>query len=1021
MPRKPPVRSDPPLDRGQLLAELREAGVPTSPEELARALGVKRRDQDGFAAALDEAVRAGDILVNRKGELLVAAKLDLVRGRVQGHPDGFGFLVPDAGGEDLFLSPREMHKALHGDRVAARVSGTDRRGRPEGEIVEVLERVNKQVVGRLHEAHGAWFVEAEDRRLSQDILVGPEDRGGARAGEVVVLELTQQPSENVEAAGRVVEVLGNATDPGMEIEIALRKHALPFQFSEAAKAQAAALPRDVRAADRRGREDLRGLPLVTIDGETARDFDDAVYCERKGKGFRLVVAIADVSHYVRDGDALDRDARERGTSVYFPRRVIPMLPEELSNELCSLRPNVDRLCMVCDMDIAADGAIKRYRFYPAVMHSRARLTYTRVWQWLSDPAGSSDAEARALGRAARRPLRAVQGAGRGARGARGHRLRYRRARADLRRRGPHRAHRADRAQRRAPPDRGMHAGRQRVHGRLPRRAQARGAVPRARGTDAREAGGAARVPRQLRAQPRRRREAAARRLREAAREDRGPARPGAAADGAAALASHRPSTTRTTSGTSASPSTPTRTSPRRSGATRTSPCTARSRPASPASSYVPKGTGWEALGAHCSMTERRADDATRDVERWLKCWFMKDRIGEEFDGTISGVAGFGIFVTLDGMNVDGLVHVTELGRDYFQFDKVRHALVGERSGRVYQLAGRVRVRVVRVDLETTKIDFVPVETEAPREVPGVLAAARRPAQGPQAASLAGAPGGARLCAPRHGRARAARIPVGPRPPPRRPAGSHASRHPALPVGHPRHAAGERRARQGSHHRVAAPRRGDHRCGPLRERARPPGRAPLARDRDDRRRRAREAHRAGAARSRRAGDRGDRHRHARRARSGGHGDRDSDGARRAAHDEPRGHPPPRRGDAGPADVPLPLRHQPRGAAGGHRRHRRPAGDRLPVRGQARHVVVRQGPVGRARRAGGGRCVAVRGERRTGARRPRDRRELHRLRLRDHAADRARDVARRQHRHALLRADRPRAGERRLRRVLAADGA
>jgi ribonuclease R len=716
MPRKPPVRSDPPLDRGALLAALRDAGVPTSPEELARALEVKRRDQEAFAAALDEAVRAGDILVNRKGELLVAAKLDLVRGRVQGHPDGFGFLVPDAGGEDLFLSPREMHKALHGDRAAARVSGTDRRGRPEGEIVEVLERVNKQVVGRLHEARGAWFVEAEDRRLSQDILVGPEDRGGARAGEVVVLELTQQPSENVEAAGRVVEVLGSATDPGMEIEIALRKHALPFQFSEAAKAQAAALPRDVRAADRRGREDLRGLPLVTIDGETARDFDDAVYCERKGKGFRLVVAIADVSHYVRDGDALDRDARERGTSVYFPRRVIPMLPEELSNELCSLRPQVDRLCMVCDMDVAADGAIKRYRFYPAVMHSRARLTYTRVWQWLSNPAGSSDAEARALG-----PhlddlyaLYKVLAAAREARGAIDFDTvelalifddegRIERIEPTVRNDAHRLIEECMLAANVCTADflaEHKHAALYRVHeGPTPEKLEALRAFL---GSCALSLGGGekpqpadyAKLLAKIEGRPDQAllQTVLLRSLAQAQYHPDNVGHFGLAFDAYTHFTS------------------PIRRYPDLTVHRAIKACLA-------GKTYVPKGTGWEALGAHCSMTERRADDATRDVERWLKCWFMKDRIGEEFDGTISGVAGFGIFVTLDGMNVDGLVHVTELGRDYFQFDKVRHALVGERSGRVYQLAGRVRVRVVRVDLETTKIDFVPVETEAPREVP----------------------------------------------------------------------------------------------------------------------------------------------------------------------------------------------------------------------------------------------------------------------------------------------------------------
>jgi hypothetical protein len=278
-----------------------------------------------------------------------------------------------------------MHKTLHGDRATARIVGVDRRGRPEGAIVDVLERANREVVGRVHEERGIWYLVAENKRISQDILIPPDMRGSARPGQVVVAEVIEQPSAHREALAKVIEVLGNYTDPGMEIEIALRKHDLPYRFSAAAQRQAGRFPHEVQNADRKGRTDLTALPLVTIDGETARDFDDAVYCERGAKGFRLIVAIADVSHYVADGDALDGDARDRGTSVYFPRRVIPMLPEQLSNELCSLKPAVDRLCMACEMTISADGEIESYKFFPALMHSRARLTYNQVWDWLSQP------------------------------------------------------------------------------------------------------------------------------------------------------------------------------------------------------------------------------------------------------------------------------------------------------------------------------------------------------------------------------------------------------------------------------------------------------------------------------------------------------------------------------------------------------------------------------------------------------------------------------------------------------------
>ena len=363
--------------------------------------------QEAFHGRLAAMQRDGQLMLNRKGELCVAAKLALVTGTVQGHPDGFGFLVPDDATPDLFLSPHEMHKVLHGDRVTARRIGTDRRGRPEGEIVDVLEHANRTLVARLHEEHGVWFAVAENRRVNQDLLVPPDGRGGAKAGQVVMVEIVEQPSPQREAIARVVEVLGSYTDPGMEIEIALRKHDLPHEFSAAAVRQAERLPHEVRAADHKGRIDLTALPLVTIDGETAKDFDDAVWCERSGSGFRLIVAIADVSHYVRDGDALDHDARERGTSVYFPRRVIPMLPEALSNELCSLKPQVDRLCMACDMQVGADGAIRSYKFYPAVMHSRARLTYTQVWEALSVKGAKLPREIKALLAAARGSLCAL--------------------------------------------------------------------------------------------------------------------------------------------------------------------------------------------------------------------------------------------------------------------------------------------------------------------------------------------------------------------------------------------------------------------------------------------------------------------------------------------------------------------------------------------------------------------------------------------------------------------------------------
>ena len=312
-----------------ILQTLEEEAVPIEEKRLAKLLGITNHEAEGFTRRLGAMEREGQILRNRKGAILVAEKLDLVAGRVEAHPDGFGFLIPDTGGGDLFLSPSEMQQVMHGDRVMARPGGLDRRGRREGAIVEVLERAQQKVVGRLRREHGLWFLIAADRRVHHDILIEPGGSGKAKEGQVVTAEISVQPGRHTQPIAKVVEILGNYADPGLEIEIALRKHSLPYEFSAAAERQASKLPKTVRKSDWEGRADLRHLPLVTIDGETARDFDDAVYCEPQGKGYRLYVAIADVSYYVQPGDALDIDAKDRGNSVYFPRRVIPMLPEKL--------------------------------------------------------------------------------------------------------------------------------------------------------------------------------------------------------------------------------------------------------------------------------------------------------------------------------------------------------------------------------------------------------------------------------------------------------------------------------------------------------------------------------------------------------------------------------------------------------------------------------------------------------------------------------------------------------------------
>src|SRR6185503_4905401 len=367
--------------REQILEVLTDEGVPVDENQLATLLKVDHTQWEGFTRRLAAMEREGQVMRNRRGAILIADKAGLIKGKVIGHPDGFGFLKPEDGKDDLFLGPKQMHKALHGDIVLARVTGVDRKGRLEGSIVEVLERANRKVVGRLFIEHGVAFLIAENKRINQDILITPESLAGAKEGQVVVAEIIEQPTKNAEPIGRVVEILGNYADPGMEIEIALRKHDLPHEWPGDVEEAAKKLPKKVGPKDikdSKDRRDLRSLAFVTIDGETAKDFDDAVYCERKGKAFKLWVAIADVSHYVRPGDSLDREAYERGNSVYFPRRVIPMLPEELSNELCSLKPDVDRLVMVCEMEVTAKGVVQHYEFYPGVIHSHERLTYTKV-------------------------------------------------------------------------------------------------------------------------------------------------------------------------------------------------------------------------------------------------------------------------------------------------------------------------------------------------------------------------------------------------------------------------------------------------------------------------------------------------------------------------------------------------------------------------------------------------------------------------------------------------------------------
>ena len=686
-----------------MLQILDEQGIPVNEKALQSLLDITEEEEEIFSRRISAMLREGQIMRNRKGDICVVEKLDLIKGRVQGHADGFGFLVPDDGSPDLFLSAKEMHKALHGDRVMVREIGIDRRGRKEGAIVEVLERAVTQLVGRLHTDHGILFVEAENRRISQDILIPREESMAARAGQVVMVEIIQQPSKHAQPIGRIVEILGDYTAPGMEIEIALRKYDLPYQFPPPVKKLSGKFPDKVTEGEAADREDLRHLPLVTIDGETARDFDDAVYCARDGKGYKLYVAIADVSHYVCPQDALDQEAFNRGNSVYFPRRVIPMLPEVLSNGLCSLNPQVERLCMVCEMNIDSHGDFSAYRFYPAVMFSHARLTYTKVAAMLEDPKGEDAKQHDKL-------LPHIQ-------------LLYKLFKVLLKARGKRGAidfetietqmvfNDQGKIERILPVKRNdahrlieecmlaanvcasdfLQQHKQptlyRIHeGPTPEKLlalrdflkefglQLRGGdEPRAKDY----AGTLAKIKDRPDAQLLQ--TVMLRSLRQAVYSPDNVGHFGLAYESYTHF-----------------------TSP-----IRRYPDLLVHR----AIKAVLNGTvytpgNWHELGEHCSLTERRADDASRDVEAWLKCYYMQDKIGETFDGVISGVTGFGLFVALDGIYVEGLVHISELPSDYFHFDAGKHMLLGERTGKRYRLGDRLRVKVARVDLETSKIDFV---------------------------------------------------------------------------------------------------------------------------------------------------------------------------------------------------------------------------------------------------------------------------------------------------------------------------
>ncbi|KFK91855.1 MULTISPECIES: ribonuclease R [unclassified Serratia (in: enterobacteria)] len=710
-----------------ILAHLAKRETPASREELGNELNLSGEEQlEALRRRLRAMERDGQLVFTRRQCYALPERLDLLRGTVIGHRDGYGFLRVDGRKDDLYLSAEQMKMAIHGDVVLAQPLGEDRKGRREARIVRVLVPKTSQIVGRYFTDAGTGFVVPDDSRLSFDILIPADSISGARMGYMVVVELTQRPTRRTKAVGKIVEILGDKMGTSMAVDIALRTHEIPHTWPPQVEKQVADLSEQVPEAAKKGRVDLRHLPLVTIDGEDARDFDDAVYCEKKrGGGWRLWVAIADVSYYVRPRTALDDEARSRGTSVYFPSEVVPMLPEVLSNGLCSLNPQVDRLCMVCEMTISAQGKLSSHKFYEAVMSSHARLTYTKVWHILQ---GDQDLREQYHPLVKHlQELHALYKVLDQARAERGG-IAFETEEAKF-------IFNAERRIERVEP-----TIRNDAH-KLIEECMIMANISAARFVEKNGEPALFRVHDRpsddhisalrsvlselgltlgggLKPQPK---DYATLMDEVADRPDREMLQtmllrsmkqaiydPENRGHFGLALASYGHFTS------------PIRRYPDLSLHRAIKYLLAKEH-GEQKERWTPTG-GWHCdfeemlqLGAHCSMTERRADEATRNVADWLKCDFMQDHVGEVFSGIIASVTGFGFFVRLNDLFIDGLVHVSTLDNDYYRYDNIGQRLIGESSGMVYRLGDAVEIRVDAVHMDERKIDFALVSsTRKPR-------------------------------------------------------------------------------------------------------------------------------------------------------------------------------------------------------------------------------------------------------------------------------------------------------------------
>ncbi|MGV6851650.1 MAG: ribonuclease R [bacterium] len=692
--------------REAILAIMRENSRQLSPDEVVTLLGLKETKSE-FAVykRLNAMVRDGQLIQTRKNLLGVVERMDLIPGRVIGHADGFGFLSPDAGGDDVFLSPKQMRRVLHGDRVLVSVTRVNRRGKREGVIVEILEHVNKVVTGRFIVEDGFGFVVPDDRRIHQDILIKPEDIHQAKNKDLVCVEITRQPDRHRQPMGQVTEVLGRGMNANMAIEMGIRSFGLPHGWSQEIQDELEQIPDEVKARPEKY-NDLRHLSLVTIDGADARDFDDAVCCEKTKNGWRLWVAIADVSAYVMPETALDIEAENRGTSVYFPSRVVPMLPEKLSNGLCSINPDVDRLALVCEMQISEQGEIDSYLFQSAIMRSKARLTYQQVWNALSGEKDNSNPANRQL-----KVLNELYALYKVLEAAR-----VKRGALEIESQEPifHFTESGD-------VDRIELRSRNDAH-KLIEECMISANICAAKFLSRYRFPGPYRIhesPSQEKLE----------KLREFLRvrgiklSARGKPKPWHFAE-VLKQAKGRPDQSLIEimvlrSQNLAIYSTENKghfglalnyythfTSPIRRYADLLVHRAIKHRlSGKTAGQFIYTESKMKGLCEHTSLMSKRADDASRDVMDRLKCLYMQERIGEQFEGLVSGVTSFGLFVEITENQVSGLVHISALPHDYYHFDPIHMVLKGERGGRNFRLGDTVRVEVARVNVDDRKIDL----------------------------------------------------------------------------------------------------------------------------------------------------------------------------------------------------------------------------------------------------------------------------------------------------------------------------